>query len=70
MNGFDRDVVSYWIDITEYDLETAEAMLVTKRFLYVGFMCHQAIKKYLKACYVHVLATYLRIPITCPVWRT
>jgi len=55
MNGFDRDIVSYWIDIAEYDLETAEAMLITKRFLYVGFMCHQAIEKYLKACYVHVL---------------
>lgn len=47
--------VSYWIEIAEYDLVTAEAMLETKRFLYVGFMCHQAIEKLLKAYYVTVL---------------
>ncbi len=39
----------YWIEIAEYDLETAKAMLQTKRYLYVGFMCHQSIEKALKA---------------------
>ncbi|HHU60976.1 MAG TPA: HEPN domain-containing protein [Natronincola sp.] len=29
-------------------------MLETKRFLYVGFMCHQTIEKLLKAYYVSV----------------
>jgi len=46
--------VQYWIDLAEYDFETAEAMLETKRFLYVGFMCHQVIEKALKGYYVHV----------------
>jgi len=32
--------VKYWIDISKYDLETAEVMLKSKKFLYVGFMCH------------------------------
>ncbi len=41
--------VEYWLEIAEYDLETADAMLKTKRFLYVGFMCHQAVEKTLKA---------------------
>ena len=41
----------YWIEIAEYDLETAKAMLASKRFLYVGFMCHQAIEKTIKAYY-------------------
>lgn len=41
--------VKYWIDLAEYDLETAKAMLDTKRYLYVGFMCHQTIEKGLKA---------------------
>ena len=41
----------YWNEIAEYDIETAKAMLVSKRFLYVGFMCHQAIEKKLKAYY-------------------
>jgi len=48
-------VVSYWIDIADYDLETAEAMLATERYLYVGFMCHQTIEKLLKAYYVRVI---------------
>lgn len=41
--------VKYWVDLSEYDLETAKAMLDTKRYLYVGFMCHQIIEKGLKA---------------------
>lgn len=45
--------VQYWIDLAEYDLETAEAMLKTKRLLYVGFMCHQVIEKALKGYYVY-----------------
>lgn len=44
-----NDKVKYWINIAEYDLDTAEAMLETERFLYVGFMCHQTIEKMLKA---------------------
>jgi HEPN domain-containing protein len=35
--------------MAEYDLETARAMLSTKRYLYVAFMCHQTIEKTLKA---------------------
>lgn len=46
------DQVQYWIQIATYDLETAEAMLDSNRFLYVGFMCHQAIEKLLKGLYV------------------
>jgi HEPN domain-containing protein len=41
--------IKYWIDLSDYDLETAEAMLQTKRYLYVGFMCHQTIEKIFKA---------------------
>jgi HEPN domain-containing protein len=39
----------YWIEIADYDIETAKAMLQTKRYLYVGFTCHQTIEKALKA---------------------
>ena len=41
-----------WIEIAEYDLKTAAAMLKSKRYLYVVFMCQQAIEKILKAIYV------------------
>ena len=41
--------VNYWLDIADYDLDTAEAMYSTGRWLYVAFMCHQVIEKTLKA---------------------
>lgn len=41
--------VTYWLGIADYDLDTAEAMYQTKRWLYVAFMCHQVIEKTLKA---------------------
>ena len=44
-----KDKVAYWTDIADYDLETAEAMYQTGRWLYVAFMCHQVIEKTLKA---------------------
>lgn len=44
-----NEKVKYWLDLAEYDIETAKAMLDTKRYLYVGFMCHQTIEKGLKA---------------------
>jgi HEPN domain-containing protein len=49
-----RERIQYWISISEYDLETAWIMLENKRFLYVGFMCHQALEKILKGYYVFI----------------
>lgn len=46
-----EEKVKYGIELSDYDLETAEAMLKSKRFLYVGFMCHQTIEKAFKAYY-------------------
>ncbi len=48
----DFDKIEYWIEVADYDLETAKAMLKSKRYLYVGFMCNQAIEKIFKAYYV------------------
>ncbi len=48
------DKRQYWIEISDYDLETAEAMLQSRRYLYVGFMCHQAIEKIFKAYFAGV----------------
>jgi len=50
-----EEKINYWIDLAEYDLETAKAMLSTGRYLYVGFMCHQVIEKILKAFYWKIL---------------
>ena len=49
-----RDNVKYWAELSEYDIKTAEAMLVSKRYLYVGFTAHQAIEKILKAYFVNI----------------
>jgi len=41
----------YWLDIAEYDLVTAQAMYDSGRWLYVAFMCQQAIEKLCKGLY-------------------
>lgn len=38
-----------WIDTANYDLKTAEAMLKSRRYIYVVFMCHLATEKMIKA---------------------
>jgi len=43
--------ITYWVELSDYDLETAEGMIQIRRYLYVGFMCHQAIEKIFKAYY-------------------
>jgi HEPN domain-containing protein len=49
-----HEKVQYWLELSDYDLETAEAMLISKRYLYVGYMCHQTIEKALKAYFVSI----------------
>lgn len=50
-----KDKVTYWVEMSDYDFDTAKAMLETKRYLYVGFMCHQVVEKILKAYWSKVL---------------
>lgn len=47
-----KETIKYWVELSDYDLDTAEAMFETRRYLYVGFMCHQAIEKAFKAYFV------------------
>ena len=42
-------ITKKWIERAKYDLVTAQAMLETKRYLYVAFMCQQSLEKILKA---------------------
>jgi HEPN domain-containing protein len=41
--------IKYWLDIADYDIKTAVAMLKTGRYLYVLVTCQQAVEKILKA---------------------
>ena len=50
----------YWLQYSKYDLETAEYMLKSKRYIYVAFTCQQAIEKVVKA--LHVLYTGKEAP--------
>ncbi|GHT78571.1 DNA-binding protein [Bacteroidia bacterium] len=43
--------VQYWIDLSDEDLEAGKTLLQGGHYLYVAFMCHQAIEKILKSCY-------------------
>lgn len=47
--------VKYWIELSDYDFDTAKAMYSTGRYLYVGVMCHQVVEKMLKAYWSNVL---------------
>ncbi len=42
---------SYWVDIAEYDIESAEVMLNSGRYAYVSFMCQQSLEKLAKGLY-------------------
>ena len=46
--------IEYWLETAHYDLVSAKAMLEAKRFLYVGFLCHQVVEKCLKAYFWHI----------------
>ena len=41
--------VKYWINIAEEDFSLATYLFAGEKFLYTGFMCHQAVEKSLKA---------------------
>lgn len=43
---------AHWEALAIYDLETADAMLKSGRYMYVAFTCQQAIEKLAKALHV------------------
>ena len=45
------DKYVYWLELAEYDLESANAMFKTGRWFYVVIMCQQAIEKVCKGLY-------------------
>ena len=45
----------YWLDIAQYDLSVAESMLNSGHWLYVVFMCQQAVEKLAKGLYSYYL---------------
>lgn len=56
------DKVEYWMDIADYDINTAGAMHKNGRSLYTVFMCQQAVEKILKA--LHLQQTSKDAPLS------
>lgn len=46
-----QEKYEYWLDAAKYDLDSAGAMYSGGRWLYVAFMCQQAIEKLCKGLY-------------------
>ena len=42
---------AYWLQLAQYDLDTAQAMYAGGRWFYVAFMCQQALEKLCKGLY-------------------
>ena len=50
--------VAYWVQLSKYDIDTAKAMLQSRRYLYVLFTCQQAVEKMAKALVVQNTKTF------------
>lgn len=62
-----KEKYEYWLDAAEYDLNTARAMFDSGRYVYVVFMCQQAIEKISKGIYT--LFTDNEPPRTHNIWN-
>ncbi len=54
------EITKKWLSRAKYDLYTAKAMLTSRRYLYVAFMCQQSLEKILKAIIVEQNGEALR----------
>ena len=48
-----KEKYEHWLNIAQYDLDTADAMFESGRYIYVAFTCQQAIEKLAKGLYVY-----------------
>jgi len=49
-----EEKINHWLCMSRYDIESAEYMLSAGRYVYVVFMCQQAIEKVMKALFIKV----------------
>ena len=42
----------YWLMLSDYDMETVEALAKSGRWVYVAYLCQQAVERQLKGMYV------------------
>ena len=44
---------SYWVALSDYDMDTAEALIKAERWTYVTVICQQAVERLAKGMYVY-----------------
>ncbi len=44
---------AYWIMLSDYDIETIDCLVAGERWVYVAFLCQQAVERQLKGMYVY-----------------
>lgn len=49
-----NEKIKYWLELAEYDMETADSLLAAKKYIYVGFFLSMLIEKTLR----HILAHF------------
>lgn len=47
------DKYKYWLMLSDYDLDTVQVLIDGKRWVYVAYICQQAIERQLKGMYVY-----------------
>jgi HEPN domain-containing protein len=64
-----KPTTEHWLNLAEYDLETARAMLQSGRYLYGTFMCHLTLEKALKGLIAEQQENTRHAFIRCCAWR-
>lgn len=49
------DKYKYWLMLSQYDLDTARVLIEGERWVYVAYMCQQALERQIKGMYVYHL---------------
>ena len=47
----------YWLMLSNYDLGTIDALIQGERWVYVAYLCQQAVERQLKGMYVYFMET-------------
>lgn len=45
----------YWAMLADYDMDTARVLIEGKRWVYVAYLCHQALERQLKGMYAYYM---------------
>ena len=53
-----KEETNRWLEMAEYDLDTAEAMFRARRYIYVVFMCHLCLEKMLKGYVIEFVDSF------------